>query len=149
MCLKLNTCLNARQDEVHNPLNMVFSCCTWSLVSENTYCHRASHNTLPVSSLWHSFQAIRPWVHGEDDFSACWKCRPPAALFAGCAAEYAVLRRKYVLAERFVTNAFQSILKLMEYSHQHFFFFFRASLFVLTNLRKTSQLSSSYIGLAS
>lgn len=35
MCLKLDACLNARQDEAHNPLNMIFSSHPWSLASEN------------------------------------------------------------------------------------------------------------------
>lgn len=106
MCLKLDTCLNARQDGAHNPLNIVFSSCTWSLVNENTYSHRAIHTTLPILSLWHSFQAIRSWVRGEDDFAAHWRCRPPWALFAGYAAESAVLGKMSVLGEGFGTNVF-------------------------------------------
>lgn len=101
---KIDTCLNVRQDEAHNPLKMLFSSC--SSASENTYSHRAIHNTIPILSLWHSFQAIRPRVHREDDSAAHWRCRPPWALFAGSVAESAVLRKMYVLGEGFGTNAF-------------------------------------------
>lgn len=61
--MRLDTSLNVRQNEAHNPLNMVFSSCTWSLVSENTYSHRATHNILPVLTvtLIPSHQTLDPW----------------------------------------------------------------------------------------
>lgn len=83
MCFKLDTCLNMRQSEAHNPLTMIFSSCPWSLVSDNAHSHRAIPNTSPVLSV-HSFQGTRPWIHGEDDCSMlealaslstfCWLC---------------------------------------------------------------------------
>lgn len=65
MCLKLDTCLNVRQDEAHNPLNMIFSSCTWSLVSENTYCHRALHGTLTIFPLCTHFKVLDPGSMGK------------------------------------------------------------------------------------
>lgn len=97
-------------------------------------------------------KAIDPGSMGKMT-AACWRYWLPWALFAGYAAESAVLRKTHALGEGFGTKALQSIPKLDKSSDQSInYYFFKTSVFSVfshCNLSTIFQLPSSYIGLHS
>lgn len=60
-CLKSDKCPKVRQAEAHNPLNMMFSSHSWSLVSENTVMGEctSSHPSC-LCPLFSGYQPLAP-----------------------------------------------------------------------------------------